>query len=627
MEMAMTHKFGRPIIFNSCLTLLVLISVVGSVALAQEKTTPDRSNEIGYRIDWTTKALMPTPRWNVGVALGTNGKIYVLGGTDGSTHTLATLEEYDPLTNTWSARANMPNPYQGVSAVAADNGKIYAFGGSLYIEEEWGYFSDVDEYDPLTDSWTSKANMPHPRAYAAAVKGSNGKIYIFGGIARTYGCGQIDCQIDVEQVDEYDPINDTWASKASMPTPRHLAAAALGPDGKIYVFGGEQASLYGSLRSVEEYAPSTDTWQSRPDLPAPRSGLAAVAASTVEEYDPSTDTWQSKADLPTPRSGLAAVAASNGRIYAIGGKTNNTTGIVEEFDPLTNGWIKREAMITPRWLFGAAIAREDRIYAIGGNGDCCTAMPRGNNEEGQVVSFEFFPIYLPIAFNNVQDCTAPPTLISPANGSNLATIAPLFVFDGGYNNTATHLRLVVATDPGFTNIVSTYSVGGGGGVGHFRDTWNFRPSTTYYWRTFFICGDVQGRYSETWSFITGSGGTILPAPNLIAPANGSSVDNTPVTLEWSAVPGAVEYLVHWRRLGQSWSYYQWVNNTWLTIYGVSTGNSYEWWVSARNDYAIGRESVKWQFIVPTRSLSSPRLNYNFELEDGSTHQIIETGIK
>ena len=47
---------------------------------------------------WATKAPMPTPRWNLGVATASNGKIYAIGGFNGSL--LATVEEYDPATNT-----------------------------------------------------------------------------------------------------------------------------------------------------------------------------------------------------------------------------------------------------------------------------------------------------------------------------------------------------------------------------------------------------------------------------------------------------------------------------------------------------------------------------------------------
>ena len=86
---------------------------------------------------WVRKASMPTARTSLSVA-AVNGKIYAIGGNDGSY--LAVNEEYDPAANTWSARADMPTARHGLAA-AAVNGKIYAIGGYggsyLAVNEEF----------------------------------------------------------------------------------------------------------------------------------------------------------------------------------------------------------------------------------------------------------------------------------------------------------------------------------------------------------------------------------------------------------------------------------------------------------------------------------------------------------
>lgn len=235
-----------------------------------------------------------------------------------------------------------------------------------------------------------------------------------------------------------------------------------------------------------------------------------------------------------------------------------------------------------------------------------------------------FTIYLPATFKNYGGCTTIPTLISPTNGGNLDTIAPLFRWDNGNNPNATMLRLEVAKNPGFTQTVWSLWSGGTSGVREFRFSENLDPATVYYWRAWLMCGDTQGPYSEVWSFTTGSGGTILPAPALVAPANGSAVPTTTVTLQWSSVSGAIEYLVHWREVGQGGYTWRRVNDTQTTISWLSVNTTYEWWISARNDYAIGTDSEKWQFTTPAGSLSSPSVNYDFVLEDGSTHHISDT---
>jgi len=226
--------------------------------------------------------------------------------------------------------------------------------------------------------------------------------------------------------------------------------------------------------------------------------------------------------------------------------------------------------------------------------------------------------YLPAVFRGSGACSTIPTLNSPANGSNLSTIAPLYVWDDGSSPTATSFRLQVARDAAFVNRGPSLRTGIHG-VGEFRFSTNLDPSTTYYWRTYLMCGDSQGPYSDVWVFTTGSGGTVLPAPALVAPANGSAVPTQTVTLQWSSVPGAVEYLVRWRTLDEDGYTYWWLNDAQMANSWLDANTTYEWWVSARNDYAIGADSEKWQFTTPVGSLSAPTkdLNRSFVAKDSS----------
>lgn len=235
-----------------------------------------------------------------------------------------------------------------------------------------------------------------------------------------------------------------------------------------------------------------------------------------------------------------------------------------------------------------------------------------------------YTVYLPAALRNYGGCSAVPTLLSPANLSSLDTIIPLFEWDNGNNLNATTLRLQVAKDANFTQHVNSLWSGGSPGIHEFRFSRNFDPATTYYWRAWLMCGDVQGQYSEVRSFTTGSNGTILTAPALVAPANGSVLPSLPQTLQWLSVNGAEEYLVHWRKVGEGEGYsYSWRTETQMAIdWILSADTTYEWWVSARNSYAIGVDSAKWQFTTPAQvsSLSPENLNHSIIVEeDGITN--------
>lgn len=229
---------------------------------------------------WATRTSMPTPRANMGVAVAANGKIYAIGGYDGNA--LDVVEEYDPDTDIWTTRAPMPTGRSGMGVVAASNGKIYTIGGS----DGSGFVATVEEYDPATDTWAVRASMPTARFELGAAQAGNGKIYAVGGwksSGASYNRG-------IDTVEEYDPATDTWTTKASMPTRRHGLGVTSPDNGRIYAIGGGDRVYFGGYtvyvdyQTVEEYDPATDTWTSRTDMPTARTGLAVVSASNGKIY-------------------------------------------------------------------------------------------------------------------------------------------------------------------------------------------------------------------------------------------------------------------------------------------------------------------------------------------------------
>jgi len=164
------------------------------------------------------------------------------------------------------------------------------------------------------------------------------------------------------------------------------------------------------------------------------------------------------------------------------------------------------------------------------------------------------------------------------------------------------------------------------GVINDREIFNLEPATTYYWRTRLMCGNNKGPYSEVWSFTTGSDGIKLAAPALSAPASGSHLSTRSVTLKWSTVPGAVQYLLFWKRDGDPWLFNAaWVDNTQMTFNWLSYNSTYRWWVSARNEYAIGIESETWLFTTPAGVSGDTfqNLDKGYEIKNGETRIIFE----
>jgi N-acetylneuraminic acid mutarotase len=233
---------------------------------------------------WTKKAKMPTANTLFSTSV-VNGKIYAIGGWNGNP--LSEVAEYDPETDKWTKKAEMPTARDGHSASVV-NGKIYAIGGWEPMIE----LPTVEEYDPVADEWVKKADMPTGR-WGFSASAVNGKIYAIGGRIGTGGMGD-----PMSTVEEYDPVTDKWTKKADMPTPRlDLSTAVV--NGRIYALGGWNNV---DISTVEVYDPATDTWTKEADMPTPRRWLSTSAVngkiyaiggttagdvniSVVEEYD------------------------------------------------------------------------------------------------------------------------------------------------------------------------------------------------------------------------------------------------------------------------------------------------------------------------------------------------------
>jgi N-acetylneuraminic acid mutarotase len=108
-----------------------------------------------------------------------NGKIYVFGGIpNDNSDVAATVEEYDPNTDTWTVKSTMPAPAWNM-AIAAVNGKIYVFGGQHGMQN----LASVYMYDPAGNTWTQKTTWPTAdNTYGRLATSSGNLILIPSGV-------------------------------------------------------------------------------------------------------------------------------------------------------------------------------------------------------------------------------------------------------------------------------------------------------------------------------------------------------------------------------------------------------------------------------------------------------------
>jgi N-acetylneuraminic acid mutarotase len=299
------------------------------------------------RVEWHIEAQMLIERdqFTGGVI---DGKIYVFGGNDKDGSDLKSTEMFDPNTSTWTSRAdNNHNSGYGVEELtgAVLDGKLYVFGA--YGWSEWtgtsGVFNFVEEYNPATNNWRSRAPKPTvvTTAPAAAYKD---EIYLFGGVYSTYGMSQ---PIIYRDVEAFKPSTNTWRKVTSIPRNiRLFAVATVG--NKAYLIGGylmDEDRMTGEVMCFDFLTGQWDTDSCKP-MPEDRAralsysaaapvidgkiflvggdegslSLGIWASNKVDVYDPAANTWETRQPLPFSVDSHLFVTVDK-RLYVIGGKT------------------------------------------------------------------------------------------------------------------------------------------------------------------------------------------------------------------------------------------------------------------------------------------------------------------
>jgi N-acetylneuraminic acid mutarotase len=199
---------------------------------------------------------MPSARQELATA-ALNGKIYAIGGFNGSGQSTNLVEVYNPNTDTWASASPIPAANNhGSAAVAA--GKLYIFGGLS---------AAAFVYNEANDSWSAVASMNFQHGQTAAVGVLNDKIYVAGG-------GGATDSTSVSALEVYDPIANTWTTLVPMPTARNHTGGAF-INGKFYVVGGRP----NGANALEVYDPQTNTWATLLPMPTARSGIAVAAVN------------------------------------------------------------------------------------------------------------------------------------------------------------------------------------------------------------------------------------------------------------------------------------------------------------------------------------------------------------
>ncbi len=275
---------------------------------------------------WKSHPSMPQPRTDFAV-ITYDRQIYTIGGA-GTNGALATVERFDPASNTWTTLNPKPTPVTHVQAAV--------IGSNLYIpggEGAGGKTLDIFEsYNPRTKEWEQLPPLPAPRS-RYAIASFEGRLYLFGG----WDGAQVRDEVLI-----YDPRSRTWSEGLRMPTARR-SAGVVEVDRWMYVIGGENGSS--GLSAVERYDPTIGAigqWERMNPLPSviATPAVAGIPGLIVLVFDPQShtalqynitaNTWL-PLEVPEQVSLSTRAVFLSGSIYLFSDSSSATPGALNEY--------------------------------------------------------------------------------------------------------------------------------------------------------------------------------------------------------------------------------------------------------------------------------------------------------
>jgi N-acetylneuraminic acid mutarotase len=259
-----------------------------------------------------------------------DGTVLLVGGwsAPGRTGATKSTEIYDPVAETFTPTGSMVSPRVGHTAVKLSSGKVFVFGGQTQSTDS-SALSTGEVWDPTTGLWTAVATSgaPTARHHHCAALGDDGKVYVYGG-RDTSGT-------DLASGKVYDPTGGTWGAVTAMSQARSYFTFDLLSDNRIYAVGGQAA---GSL------------------------------LASAESYDRATDTWTNAGTIQAARQGHRSVVLDSGKLFVVGGSTALSTttqipSLLTDLYTVAVGWAAGTSMNRSRVYHGLAKISGGKVVA------------------------------------------------------------------------------------------------------------------------------------------------------------------------------------------------------------------------------------------------------------------------
>ncbi|MDI6804396.1 MAG: M20/M25/M40 family metallo-hydrolase [Bacteroidota bacterium] len=273
---------------------------------------------------WTVRASAPdaiSRPHAAYVTISGVGHVFVMGGGTPVT----TNRKYNTETNSWSSGAALPTA-SATGGASTVKGLIYSVAGNAT--------GAVQEYNPIANSWTSKAVVSVPYYDFGIVTWNDSLIYVIGGDNGTFTAPTTASNA----VRYYNPTTNTWATATSIPVASgKMGAGILG--NTIIITGGYDGNAV---------------------------GLATAYRGDINPANPAQITWTAIANYPAgalSRPSGAGLTNGNGVVFTgglIGGSTPTANTYL--YSLTTNSWTNLPNMITARGNMSSQLANNGIDY-------------------------------------------------------------------------------------------------------------------------------------------------------------------------------------------------------------------------------------------------------------------------
>lgn len=215
------------------------------------------------------QTFMNASRWQHTANLLPNGNVLIVGGLDLNTFRHhATVEMFDPSTETFTLVDPLKEARAAHRAIALEDGTVMVMGG----HSPTGVTSSVEIFDSTQMRWLLAPPMPSPRSEFAATRLSDGRVFVCGG----QGDG------NTAAAWLFNPSSNSWQVLTNVQRGRFGHTATGLPDGRVLIAGGDGGLV---SQPFEIYNPNIGIGQSTV-LSAPVTiGAANNTATTLPNGD------------------------------------------------------------------------------------------------------------------------------------------------------------------------------------------------------------------------------------------------------------------------------------------------------------------------------------------------------